>query len=485
MRCCDPSIVSSNDENVAFELVSYPRVSIHLIDLNVKHPIDDRFEDTFHPFPFVYEMLCSKMSHTGILPLRRRKRSLNSCCCEENPFSCQFEHVFSFGGENSFHSPYDVKISYSLECILISDYLHRSIHVFDLHSKEYVSSLFMQNHNPKFLCIAESYKSAFSRYEKNHPSLEDALILDVGKGRIRMFDLRRLMTFHSKQFPNLLRRSNETNHPIIQIHPYCARNPSFESISPHDALDANENACSHYIWQSNDFKFPRGMAVLTETCQVFVCDMFDDCIKVLDLKNGVQLSRIEILRPHDVDVFISKKFKKNNHGCQNNKGTSVTITTTLVISSDHDGIQVLSQEKLENEKMIINNEACQCGQTVHSSSTTTLMESEWTNAKIKFEDERLPDDDWDPVHPFSLVVDMKCSNLFGLSQQQQHVIVSDSYHHRIKVYSLHNGKLVKTFGKYGDAISNEFKCTFGLCMNEISGELLVCDSWNNRVGVYK
>ncbi|KAG2385785.1 hypothetical protein C9374_002934 [Naegleria lovaniensis] len=420
-------------------------VKIQLWDLIIPHhdsfqPLFDHVNNSQTPFhrdsfqPWCYQLLRFKMSpHTPSCP-PSLSRLLNG-----TSFSCHFHHVHSFHGNFnsshnhtcwnssnstntntntipsnstssiSFQSPYDVKISYSLHCILISDYLDRSIHVFELNSKQYRSTLRMQLHNPKFLCIAESYTTRMEKSGKFHSrDLEDALIMDVGRGRIRMFDLRRLLTRHAKSVLN-----NEHVHVETR------------TFSQHDALDGNENSSPNYIWQSNDFKFPRGIQVSMEIGHVF-------------------LSRIEISRPHAVDLLISHDAKNSFQNL------------TLVVSSDQDGIQILTQSLHDHS----------------NSSNLQFMNSSWIRSSIRFEEERLPDDDdYGPIHPFSLVVD-KVGNPMTT---EKHVVVSDSYHHRMKVYSLHTGKLVKTFGKFGEGPSNEFKCTFGLCLNEWSGELLVCD----------
>lgn len=106
------------------------------------------------------------------------------------PFSMNFELVHTFGrfgvyGTDShlFHCPFDVKISYSHSCILISDTRNSRIMVFDLHTKEFRTSIPSPSKYPLFLCVEENYDG------KNN----DALIFGCENFGVYKYDLNELL----------------------------------------------------------------------------------------------------------------------------------------------------------------------------------------------------------------------------------------------------------------------------------------------------
>ncbi|KAG2377817.1 hypothetical protein C9374_008902 [Naegleria lovaniensis] len=80
------------------------------------------------------------------------------------PFEMKFELVHTLGkvsesGDNSdlFHHPFDVKISYNFEIILISDSSNGKIKVFDMYTKQFKKSIRTAVAMPMYLAVEENY----------------------------------------------------------------------------------------------------------------------------------------------------------------------------------------------------------------------------------------------------------------------------------------------------------------------------------------
>ncbi|EFC47015.1 NHL repeat domain-containing protein [Naegleria gruberi] len=76
-------------------------------------------------------------------------------------------------------------------------------------------------------------------------------------------------------------------------------------------------------------------------------------------------------------------------------------------------------------------------------------------------------------YPFGLVVDSVSLN----------IIVCDSLNHRLMVFK-QDGTLLKVFGSKGRE-TFQLSTPMGLCINKLNGELLVADSENHRILCYK
>ncbi|KAG2383097.1 hypothetical protein C9374_004434 [Naegleria lovaniensis] len=178
----------------------------------------------------MYEKLREKMNE------KRRKAK---------PFAMKFEVIHTFGHWNKeaghsnqhFNWPWDVKISYNHQCILIADNSNCRIQVFDLLSKVYKKTISVMS--PFYLCIEENYDSRGN----------DALIYVTGSCIIHKHDLRQLL------------ETGNTNQTI---------------------------------WRSELLRVPRGIAIHPVLKQLFVSEVTARIILILSLDTGKLISQFSV-----------------------------------------------------------------------------------------------------------------------------------------------------------------------------------------------
>ncbi|KAG2373985.1 hypothetical protein C9374_011650 [Naegleria lovaniensis] len=315
---------------------------------------------------------------------RKFKEKMRSAGARKS-FSTDFKYVATLGrleipgyGNDQFDGPFDVTVSYNHHCILVSDLNNDRIKVFDLKTKEYISSIQCISPMPKYLCIEEAYEG----------NTNDALLFDCDDGdAVYKYDLRRLLEY------------------------------SLEEQRGEEPFD--------YIWKTtHTFLSAQGIAVCNHRKEVFVCDSESNCIAILNSISGDFIKRIEIDSPRG--VFI------NSHG-------------ELLVTQKHPLNRIEILKRTENE--------------------------EWTR-----------------VTTFGkygkLVGELNNSLKLLFDEVSKNIIVSDGWNHRIQVFK-HDGTVVTSYGTYGSAFVNQFKYPCGICLNEMEGELYVCDYSVHVVHIFK
>ncbi|KAG2372967.1 hypothetical protein C9374_012997 [Naegleria lovaniensis] len=228
---------------------------------------DDHYlpiENEYHPFNSSAEEKCTKLflhddfitqkdsdhHHQRVMKKFREKMLWGKKGRRIKPFVMNFELVHSLGeagvdtcSPQHFSLPFDVKISYKCQVILISDLKNHRIQVFHLLSNEYITSIPSPSKCPRYLYV-----------EADYDGLNDALLFG------------------------------------------CTNRPSVFKYDLNDILELSMNSISKvansYIWKSTLFKQPQGIAV----CQnrVYVADSYNQCLKVLDSCSGKLLSTIQV-----------------------------------------------------------------------------------------------------------------------------------------------------------------------------------------------
>ncbi|KAG2388319.1 hypothetical protein C9374_000483 [Naegleria lovaniensis] len=291
------------------------------------------------------------------------------------PFSTNFELVHTFGkagvsGNDShlFNCPFDVKISYSRSCILISDSLNSRIQVFDIHTKELRASIPSPSKYPLFLCVEENYDG------KNN----DALIFGCEKFGVFKYDLN-----------DLLEKSR------------------------------NMETCKS-IWTSQAFVSPQGIVLLSSKSHVYICDWDEHNMKILNVKTGELVQSMTVQSPYGIDF------------------------------SDDGDIIISELDPSHKIQIFRMNDARDDWQCIKSFGKYGQLNGEFD-------------------HPFTLVFD----------KAAKHIIVSDNY--KIQIFEK-DGSFLKSFG---GITTSQLSAVTGICLNELTGELLVCDSFSNRVLIFK
>lgn len=299
------------------------------------------------------------------------------------PFQMKFELVHTFGqlgvqgnDDETLSLPIDVKVSYTHSCILVSGF--RRIQVFDLHTKQFKSSISFSSevHNlvPNFLCVEELYEEE-----------RDALLLS-GTHLIYKYDLEFLL----------------------------------QTVA---TVDMNADTC---LWKSDMVVSPQGIAIEKQLQQAFISDAHWAYIVVLDLKTGELINFIELcMFPYGVAVT-----------------TSIEMSGTLyVISAGTNADNCIEIMKRNNDGFYTKKaQFCDYGQEIGNL---------WL--------------------PNGLVFDHKAKNL----------IVSDKEQQLIQIFTL-EGNFVISFK---DEIN--LKRPVGMCLNELTGELLICNFADHTVKVYR
>ncbi|KAG2372683.1 hypothetical protein C9374_013638 [Naegleria lovaniensis] len=190
-------------------------------------------------------------------------------------FSTNFDWVHSIGttvesSQNDFQNnfethaylefPYDVKISYNHQCILITDFLTHQLLVCDL-----------MNYSPKAYIDAPSDFPTRMYIEKNYEKQRDALYLMCRNGSIVM-----LMKYDLELF--------------------------LKAKSLRDDEERNSIHSSGFIWKTTNCSM-QAFVVNTALKRVMGCDFGESCLKILNSENGEFLHKIQFTNvPFAIDL---------------------------------------------------------------------------------------------------------------------------------------------------------------------------------------
>ncbi|KAG2388821.1 hypothetical protein C9374_000260 [Naegleria lovaniensis] len=234
------------DNLQASEIQENNSLRVKLINFNEIHDDDclrmNSGLDTFH----VDAEICL---HDLFQKLKEKMRSRKRI---PKAFSRKFEATERIG-DNIVSNPYDAKISYKLQYIVISDYSSHLIHVFDLVSKE----------------LKTSFKSGYPMYleiDEYHSPHSDALLVacDVYPARsVYKYDL--LMLF-----------SKQSNDDFVS--------------SRGGSIVINKS----FVWKTENLGWPQGIACTPNF--VYVCDSYDHsrCVYMINRQTGATITTISV-----------------------------------------------------------------------------------------------------------------------------------------------------------------------------------------------
>jgi len=274
-------------------------------------------------------------------------------------------------GANQFDCPWDVKISRTHRCILVTDRFNNRIQVFDLDSKRLKVSI-ATNDAPLFMDVEEKGCSA-----------GDALIYSTGAEIVVKIDLKQAIS----------------------------RKGSFG------------------LWTSDYVEGAKGLAVYygEKKRTVFVCASTSNCIHVLDCYTGKIIKKIGLSWATDNEFRLRSPF-------------SLTFG--------------------ENGKLLIITQ-------LHSHEVLLLY---------KFGDEWLPSK---TLRKGQALLDLRTPR--GISSNSNYIFICDEGSNRIQVCTVF-GDFVTSFGSLGQG-SKHLNHPFGVCMDNVSDQLFVADTFNHRIVV--
>ncbi|KAF0976398.1 hypothetical protein FDP41_004297 [Naegleria fowleri] len=96
-------------------------------------------------------------------------------------------------------------------------------------------------------------------------------------------------------------------------------------------------------------------------------------------------------------------------------------------------------------------------------------EAQWRFIKMLVDEHEGPREDNDLAYPYQLVIDKANKN----------IIVSSCYSHQLRIFNS-NGQKIRSYGS-----SDQFSFPEGMCLNEHTGELYVCDTDHGCIHVFK
>ncbi|KAG2394252.1 hypothetical protein C9374_004016 [Naegleria lovaniensis] len=349
------------------------------------------------------------------------------------PFSMNFECIHTFGQSgvrgnfnHQFNFPTSLAISYQYSFVFICDSFNDRILIFDLCSREFRKSFRIMGNSerPRFLCMEEE-------------RMNGDVALIVGCGVFENFTFYKLDV--NKNLSLEMNQSSSSN-----IKPDLTRsnlnNNNKNSSSSGQVCEMN------YIWKSmnRSIKSMQGMSISSYYHQLFVCDKSSTpCVHVLNSNNGDYLERIEMdYYPSSIELF---------HHWNNRHDEQVLIIcdTQHVISI----FQRISFPKRRNYEP-------------GSVQTNSFRNhNQWKRLK-KFS---IQNSSKLTIASTNMIVDRASNTL----------IISDFLQNCIRIYSLETGELLKEFGQ------DHLIHPQGLTLNELNGELMVCDTSNHRVLVFK
>ncbi|KAG2392821.1 hypothetical protein C9374_011546 [Naegleria lovaniensis] len=353
------------------------QVVVQLMDL-MSIPIWLRHEDHYHQDEFYLLKLLQQLLRK---PKMRTRRAFSMNFEMTNVLGQDFssipenEKTYTLHGDLPLHYPCEVKISYTLSCLLISNYGGNcnGILILDLETKK-VKTNIKTDKSPSYLFVEEQYNGH-----------TDALIFVCDSTHtVSKFDLGSIM-------------------------------------SPTLPVEVGVKS-EHFIWQNSSILNPEGITGWNS--QLFVCCSRSNTINVLSSKTGLPLYEISLpYSPYGIDFSVDAEY--------------------LIVSSDNEQSIVMLQRTI--------------------SGTDIKWEYRYNNLDI-------------------------CTNLKGLDfayaltvdKAANHIIVTDD----LNTVSIFNnvGTLLKRFtSKYNIKIESPY----GACVNELTGELIVCDNGESRVLIFK
>ncbi|KAG2382549.1 hypothetical protein C9374_005129 [Naegleria lovaniensis] len=385
--------------------------------------LDSNFIIYAQPLTEVNSLLKSKMMHV------RGKTK---------PFSMFFKVTHIFGnysdeeeeqddqeGFINLKSPQDVKISYSLGLILISDTFNDCIQIFHLHSKMHltcINSLMLQMKQPSVMCIEEEVND-----DKNCSTFCHLIVSSIKNGQkgVYKYDLTTLLS--------------------------SARN--YEQVESRKKRTKSTNTKQSFLWKASSTSNLGGIALLKKDVlknsnvaatynYIYVCDTNRDNIHILNSTSGQIIQSISVKFP------LSVTFTQSNY-------------LNEIQSDSPLSMLVLSDKKIERFEMVMT-------QSKNGSKSFEEHDVEW---------KKIMSFDAFPTryyfHSTCIVYDplMKCV-IFGNTQ--------------IRIFNLQgncekSSDNFKMLSEHGDVLLGPFEWIHGMVLNELSGELLVCDLGNKLV----
>ncbi|KAG2383142.1 hypothetical protein C9374_004479 [Naegleria lovaniensis] len=156
-------------------------------------------------------------------------------------------------------NPYDVKLSYPCNCILVSDYFQNRIMVFDLETKQFKTTI-KTIPRPHCLCIETNYNAQFN----------DALLVGCNDRSVYKYDLKSLIeaSVNKKQHHALIwKQSDQLEYPSGMVVAY------------------------QYFRNLSSPKSPVSTRQQDTLRIVYVCDYTKNCIHLIRLQDGEIISR--------------------------------------------------------------------------------------------------------------------------------------------------------------------------------------------------
>ncbi|KAF0976993.1 hypothetical protein FDP41_004288 [Naegleria fowleri] len=166
------------------------------------------------------------------------------------PFAMNIENIRVFDNQENdeFSDMGDVKISYNLNCILVSRCNQSRIDIFDLQTKAFKYFLLTPTSTPRFMCIEENYEN------------DTSLIFDCQESVFK-----------------------------------CNLKLCIEGAAAASNLDLVQHG---KIWESHYCAWPQGIAIFRSS--VFVCDILRNRVVELNISNGQFISEFTVDRAFSI-----------------------------------------------------------------------------------------------------------------------------------------------------------------------------------------
>ncbi|KAF0984778.1 hypothetical protein FDP41_000677 [Naegleria fowleri] len=161
---------------------------------------------------------------------------------------------------DSLSNPYDVKLSYACNCILISDYFNSRIQIYELETKQFKTTIKTIS-RPHCLCIETNYNSHFS----------DALLVGCSDHSVYKYDLKSLVDASVNKRPHhdslIWKQSEQLEYPAGMLVTY----QYLRNLSPTSPVTSRQQQDTLRI--------------------VYVCDYTKNCIHLIRLQDGEIICR--------------------------------------------------------------------------------------------------------------------------------------------------------------------------------------------------
>ncbi|KAF0980485.1 hypothetical protein FDP41_013699 [Naegleria fowleri] len=378
-----------------------------------------------------------------------------------------------------FSFPRDVKISYRHSLVLVSDYGHLRIQMFDLETRKYVN------------CIPLSHHPQCLELDSNDL---DSVVITLSYSHVCKF---RMLDRNEISLRWQIGVSNESNHANEII------DDEIHQDNPAESTNGNTL-----------FYYPMGVTVLPkrnnfEPSDIYVCDSGHHRIQIINSLDGSFIRSISMtceFSPlhHGMNIHSSIHEPWSIAILQNNFASSSLNGEPQLIISEYWS----SNLKILSRKLIPHNG--HMGRVVERWEVKGRMsilleeESSWTSMNPWTRHERTHQTSQQQVqsqsqsqqqqqHPDYFV----CPMGLCVDRASGNIIVSDSMNHRLLVFNSSKGEWMKSFGSFGlnpckssstrsGGINGEkMYAPFGMCVNEWTGELFVVDENNHRVLIFE